>query len=881
MAEVDDPQRAQLESRLRFEALLADLSSEFVNLQPAQVDGAIADALRRLVEALDVDRGVLTELSDDNHTLDFTHYWSRTSLEPVARLNASELYPYGLSLILKGEVHCFSTLAELPPGVPDREALGRTGTKSAAVVPLMAAGRVIGSLGFTSARERSWDPAIVNRLRLVADVLASALARKRTDAELRALVDSRIAFETLIADLSSHFVNLDSNLIDGAIEDAQRRIAVALDLDRSGLFQLSEADGQLALSHYWWRPDLPAPDLSIVTAGRFPWFAAKLMKGETVCFTSVDELPVEAAVDRETSQAVGTKSGVVIPLLVADRTIGALSFNAVRHEQTWTPEVLNRLRLVGEVFASALGRKQSDAELRAVVESRIAFETLIADLSSHFVNLDSNLIDGAIEDAQRRIVIALDVDRSVLFQLSEENGKLVLTHNWTRPELTVPDLSIATVEQFPWAAARLMRGELVCFSSVDELPAEASQDRDGFVAVGTKSNVTVPLVASGRIVGAITFAGVRHMRQWTPEVINRLRLVGEVFASALARKRAEAELRRTLEENVQLRERLSQENVYLRQEVNARGGSPAGATGRSPAIRQVLDQVAQVAPTSATVLLLGETGTGKELIATAIHEQSSRRARTMVRVNCAAIPIALIESELFGREKGAYTGALARQAGRFELANGSTIFLDEIGELTADVQVKLLRVLQEKQIDRLGGSRSIDLDLRVIAATNRDLDQAVSDGTFREDLYYRLNVFAIRVPPLRERAEDIPTLVWAFVDEFSKTMGKRLESISKEHMAALQRYSWPGNIRELRNVVERAVIVSTGPRLAIEPPGARAGRRQSTTQLADVEREHIRSVLERTGWRIRGHGGAAELLDLKPSTLEGRMEKLGLRRPRP
>jgi formate hydrogenlyase transcriptional activator len=196
--------------------------------------------------------------------------------------------------------------------------------------------------------------------------------------------------------------------------------------------------------------------------------------------------------------------------------------------------------------------------------------------------------------------------------------------------------------------------------------------------------------------------------------------------------------------------------------------------------------------------------------------------------------------------------------------------------------VKLLRVLQEKQIDRLGGSRSIDLDLRIIAATNRDLDQAVSDGTFREDLYYRLNVFPIHVPPLRERVEDIPTLVWAFVDEFSKTMGKRVESISKEQMAALQRYSWPGNIRELRNVVEHAVIVSNGPRLKIEPPGVRSEkRRYGSTQLADVEREHIRSVLERTGWRIRGHAGAAELLNLKPSTLEGRMEKLGLRRPRP
>ena len=228
-----------------------------------------------------------------------------------------------------------------------------------------------------------------------------------------------------------------------------------------------------------------------------------------------------------------------------------------------------------------------------------------------------------------------------------------------------------------------------------------------------------------------------------------------------------------------------------------------------------------MAPTGATVLLLGETGTGKELIATAIHERSPRAGRAMVRVNCAAIPAALIESELFGREKGAYTGALARQIGRFEVADDSTIFLDEVGELPADVQVKLLRVLQEKQIERLGSSRPIDIDVRVIAATNRDLERAVADGTFREDLYYRLNVFPITVPPLRERAEDIPMLAWSFVDEFSKALGKRIESIPKEQMLALQRYAWPGNIRELRNVIERAVIVSTGPRL-VDRAAARA-----------------------------------------------------------
>jgi transcriptional regulator with GAF, ATPase, and Fis domain len=252
----------------------------------------------------------------------------------------------------------------------------------------------------------------------------------------------------------------------------------------------------------------------------------------------------------------------------------------------------------------------------------------------------------------------------------------------------------------------------------------------------------------------------------------------------------------------------------------------------------------------------------------------------MVRVNCAAIPTALIESELFGREKGAYTGALARQTGRFEIADGSTIFLDEIGELPLEVQVKLLRVLQEREIERLGGTGPIKVDVRIVAATNRDLEQMVADGAFREDLYYRLNVFPIRVPPLRERPEDIPTLAWAFVDEFARALGKRIETIPKEQVIALQRYAWPGNVRELRNVIERAVIVSSGPRLVIEPPRARVVSARQAVRLDDVEREHVRTVLERTGWRIRGSGGAAELLGLKPSTLEGRMAKLGLRRPR-
>ena len=307
----------------------------------------------------------------------------------------------------------------------------------------------------------------------------------------------------------------------------------------------------------------------------------------------------------------------------------------------------------------------------------------------------------------------------------------------------------------------------------------------------------------------------------------------------------------------------------------------AGAiVGKSAAIRRVLEQVHQVAATDSTVLLLGETGTGKELFATEIHQQSVRRGRAMVRVNCAAMPSTLVESELFGREKGAFTGAVTTQIGRFELADRSTIFLDEIGDLPGDVQVKLLRVLEERQIERLGSPKSIRIDTRIIAATHRNLEERLEGGSFREDLYYRLNVFPIQVPPLRHRVDDIPLLIWRFVSEFCERFGKQIEEIARDNMAALQAYSWPGNIRELRNSVERAMILAKNPRLTIALPkttsaGAPSGR------LEDVEKAHIQNVLESVGWRIRGMNGAADRLGLRPTTLETRMAKLGIRRPKP
>jgi formate hydrogenlyase transcriptional activator len=332
--------------------------------------------------------------------------------------------------------------------------------------------------------------------------------------------------------------------------------------------------------------------------------------------------------------------------------------------------------------------------------------------------------------------------------------------------------------------------------------------------------------------------------------------------------------------------RLLQQNLYLQEEIKAAHNFEE-VLGRSPPLTAVLENVSRVAPTDATVLITGETGTGKELIARAIHSHSKRKHKPLIKVNCAALPAGLVESELFGHEKGSFTGALARRVGRFELADGGTLFLDEIGELPAEAQVKLLRVLQEREFDRVGGSAPIRVDVRVIAATNRDLLRAVREKTFREDLYYRLSVFPIHLPPLRERAEDIPLLAHFLVRKFASRVGKQVDGVGPATMQRLLAYRWPGNVRELENVLERAVILANGPTLeladvlAADVPGAAgpAPGEHTPASLEAVEAGHIRTVLGQTDWVIEGPRGAARVLGLHPNTLRSRMKKLGITRP--
>jgi transcriptional regulator with GAF, ATPase, and Fis domain len=399
-----------------------------------------------------------------------------------------------------------------------------------------------------------------------------------------------------------------------------------------------------------------------------------------------------------------------------------------------------------------------------------------------------------------------------------------------------------------------------------------------YKSIGAVGAAAYPLIFKGEVLGSIGMVSTRVLEDAEFELLG-------IFADQAAVAIKSAYLFREL---ARYRDRLEVENAYLQEEIQTKGGFQ-GIVGESPALKAVLRKVRQVAPVETTVLLTGETGTGKELIARALHEGSARKERPLIKINCGAIPQGVVESELFGHEKGAFTGALQRRTGRFELADNGTLFMDEVGELPLDTQVKLLRVLQEQEFERVGSTRSQKVDVRLVAATNRDLEHEVGESRFRADLYYRLNVFPIQVPPLRERPSDIPLLVTHFLAQFQRKLAKPLKGVTPESLNRLTSYPWPGNIRELQNVLERACVLSDGPVVevteALRPAARASGRAMSApasqsgegiVPLEENERSHIRRALAATGGKVSGSDGAAALLGINPSTLRSRMLKLGI-----
>jgi formate hydrogenlyase transcriptional activator len=513
------------------------------------------------------------------------------------------------------------------------------------------------------------------------------------------------------------------------------------------------------------------------------------------------------------------------------------------------------------------------------LENRLRFEQLLSDLSARFVKIPPDRVDSEIEYGLRQVLEFFQVDRAGLMRSLPDKSGHQITHGVYGENVPSVPVGVQLPRSlYPWVYGKLVeKHEVVSFSRLDDLPPEANLDKQTYAKWGIRSVLDIPIITGGSVVHVIAINSVKSERVWPEELYPRLQLLGEIFVNALERKQIRLELEKRLREIEELKQRLENENIYLHEEVKLLADH-TDIVRQSLAMKKVLSQAEQVARTDSTVLIQGETGTGKELVARAIHRLSSRKDRLLVTINCASLPPTLIESELFGREKGAYTGALTKMIGRFEIADGSTLFLDEIGEIPLELQGKLLRVLEEGNFERLGSTNTRHVDVRIIAATNRDLGEEVKTGRFRKDLYYRLNVFPIAIPPLRERPEDIPLLVWAFIRMFQERMGKEIETVLKKTMEVLRSYSWPGNVRELKNVIEHAMILSNDKNLRVHLPGPGALERDAAQTLQDMERRHILAVLEKTGWRLSGDGGAAEVLGLKRTTLRAKMKRLGIKR---
>lgn len=512
------------------------------------------------------------------------------------------------------------------------------------------------------------------------------------------------------------------------------------------------------------------------------------------------------------------------------------------------------------------------------------FGDLVAGILARFASSTASDIDKHIRESLSEIARFIGIEYAYLAHIAADNASWSVTHEWCSPgsPSLIAQYQKVPMGTFNWNEQVIISGNTIVLNSMADIPDEFPDDRVRLEATGFKSNLQLPLFCEeGRVNGCIALSTLQRTVTWSDTEIQQLRLVGDAIASALCRKQVETELRQALAEVDRLTVQLRAENLYLQEEIASTLGFDE-IVGESAPLRLTLARIEHVAGTDASVLLLGETGTGKELLARAIHNRSTRKDRPMVKVNLAALPASLIESELFGHVKGAYTGAVADKTGRFELAHGGTLFLDEIGEIPPELQTKLLRVLQEGEFERIGSSRTLRVDVRVVAATNRDLHQAMEQEKFRPDLYYRLAVFPIEVPPLRLRRDDIPLLVWHMISRKQKRLGKTINSVPKTVMADLVDYDWPGNIRELENVIERAMILTSGSTLMLEgffrsTPATVS--KPHTSSPPDVDRSQILRVLEDCQWKIKGVGNAADRLGLKPSTLRYRMKMQGIQRP--
>jgi PAS domain S-box-containing protein len=894
--------RQMIEQRMRFETLITDLSARLIKAPLSEVDREIEQAFARILDFFQADRGGLLGIRPDLKFVSITHASYTEGMERVSGdVNLASLFPWSYEkLVIQGNHVNISSMAELPSEAEiDRQAWTAMGVRSSLTIPLFIGQRTGHIIILQTIRqERSWPEEYVPRLRLMGEIFVNALERRKTDATLN---ESEEKFREFFQNTPDYCYIISS---EGTILNVNQSALRALGYEREemigkpvsmiydagsytkmkGLFDQWKISGQIRNKEMVIITKQGEKHTVLLNVGAVRDKNGMILYSTSVQTDITERKRAEEALQKSEERILSLVENTSDLIWSVDmKSFGLLTFNhALRNyfsrghgleiHAGMTPD-----QMLPQDYAA----QWSEFYARALREGSFVTE-YVTSAKSHVLLLSINCLKlrgevfgisvfGRDITDRKRAEEALKKSEERFRQVAENVGDFIWEvdnkglYRYTSPAVEkimgyTPDELIGKMHFYdlfaPEVREDLKTAAFNAFAAKESFRAlpNANVSKDGKIVHLETSGVPM-LDESGNL------AGYRGSDTDVTE-----------------RKRMEEQLQARFREIEGLKQELERENIILRTEASLLF-EHGDIVGESAAMKAVLTQAEQVARTDSTVLITGETGTGKELLAREIHNLSSRKDRLLVTVNCASLPPTLIESELFGREKGAYTGAMTRMAGRFETADGSTILLDEIGELPTELQAKLLRVIEEGTFERLGSTKTIHVNVRIIAATNRDLSQDVQEGRFRRDLFYRLNVFPIVVPPLRERPEDIPLLVWAFVRQFEKKMGKQIESIPRFSIDSLQRYAWPGNVRELRNVIEHAMIVSRGKTLDVSMPAVSNPEQAEDDNLEAIERRHILTALQRSGWRINGAGGAAEALGLKRTTLQSKMKKLGIERP--
>ena len=740
------------------------------------------------------------------------------------------------------------------------------GVNSFCVVPLTTAVRRLGAMGFSSLRKDAYSELDVEFLRQVGKQVAVAVDNVLHHQDL---ANDRDRLRLLLEVTESIALHHDA---DRFLRDLAQRLPRIVPFDYINIVLHDPAKNVMRLRLLV--TSMPAtikPGLELPieeSPGGLVWKTQQPL--------TVPDIARERRFSKLTAmlQENGVQSFCVVPLTTANQRLGALGFGSLERRTYEVSEIEFMHQIAKQVaiaVENALNYERAQSTQSQLTRERDHQRLLLEVNNAVITHLDLNDLFTAVSECLRKVI---QHDGSSLLLCDEQTGEWrIHVLDFQKNESFVEEGTMEESTESPSCLA-INTGKAALFREQDlKEMAHSSPCAQDLLDRGVKSFCSLPLLAHKRTLGALN-VGRRRDDGFTSEDVELLSQVAQQVAIAVENALAYKQI-------AQLKDKLTEEKLYLEEEIQTNYNFEE-IVGESRALKQVLKQIETVAPTDSTVLILGETGSGKELVARALHNLSNRRERTFVKLNCAAIPTGLLESELFGHEKGAFTGAIATKVGRFELADRGTLFLDEVGEIPLELQVKLLRVLQEQEFERLGGTRTIRTNVRVVAATNRDLAQMVDEQKFRSDLYYRLKVFPVTVPPLRERVEDISVLARHFAQKFAMRMKKRIETIPAEAMKTMQAYPWPGNVRELGNFIERAVILSTGSDLVVplsELKSPTTPSHDSVVTLEEAERKHILQVLRDSRWTLGGPGGAAARLGMKRTTLHSKMRKLGIVRP--